>query len=343
VRRAHLIGEIAVRSCRFTALSILSAVIVAGCAAHGSAVPTSPIVEQHTAAKVHQGTIGWTSFTYSGPQVYWMTLGSDGAMWAATATASVDRFDTTTFAQTTFTLNGPADSIIASNSNDGDLYIPIVAGGIVKIAQLTTSGTEVDFSTGSDDTIEAITACSDHNIWTVAHGTNEYYYGHLIVSTGKYSHFSRDYFLLNGILCGPDGNIWGTGQNGQNDQPFLQHIFVGGGSASYPTGGLAWPTYNNYGLVWTAYPNETFASVNDEGITKTYTIKPPLPQAIVASTPGYLWWVARSRLHAFNVVTHRTGTNLPYPVQRFGISLYVGPNNTLWSNVEPNIYIYSFK
>jgi hypothetical protein len=219
------------RPYRLLTLSILSAVIVAGCAAHGSAEPTVVQPGALIPQVVQTGQqAGWQSFYIPSPvtsslgnSTYTLVAGLDGAIWGVIdgGVIRVDMSGHHKLYALGSSFNGPI-----ANNYDADIFVAGKYNGTYAIAKISPDGDVKRLPIPGSAAPVAMISGSDGNLWMTRESPTSV--GRLTPS-GVYTDFGEGLFdSLTGIIRGADKNLWVEGQ--RDYKPYLARFEVSDGS-----------------------------------------------------------------------------------------------------------------
>lgn len=334
-------------SYRVTALSVLGALIVAGCAAHGSAVPpialrgvTKPLVYQ-------TGTSAWQTLTI--PQGVYadnLVAGFDDAMWycqiISNSQSAVSRIDMSGNVTTFPLMLEQSDSSCNSltSNPDGRLYFEQVAqNGSVEMGSISMSGKVAYLNLSAPIEQGQMVSGSDGNLWIVTFATAHVY---CVTTTGKVTEYQNPGELdIQDVIEGPDGNVW-FGQNYQNhrDYALTGKITPTGVITLYPSiphgNGLA---AGADGGIW-YFSTKAMERVDPAtGLVTTYPTTFENPGGSLSPGPGdALYFVQPAlkgdfHLQAFNVKTHQATLYSAIPgtdIEGISSTAVMGPDKNVW-------------
>lgn len=321
------------RTYRFVAVSALSALVMAGCAAHGSAISSAAIrVPQvvQTGKSPSQWVVFSTSF-----QPADITVGSDKQIWVSSQYSnSVYRVTVSTGAiSTAVLLPFPAGPIV--NGPDGNIWTCSAGspGGLAKI----TTGFEVT-------TYPAPTFCggiavgSDGNIWFTSGGDCAI---ERSTTSGATTEFVSPYCpsLPEEILAGSDGNIWFTERGARGATNGVIRFAISKSSFAEfttvkPLEGLALGSDGNLYSCYNpdAYSGGKLDQISSSGSMRLFQV--PTRCISTQSISGSLsvYYTTESGNGArWNIKDHSDTAYGQSPSKDVSLAMTVGPDKNVWN------------
>jgi streptogramin lyase len=250
--------------------------------------------------------------------------------------ALAGRTDAATVTEFPEVIAGSAPLGIAAGA-DGNLWFTEVAGS--RIGRLTTTGSAVDFSTGSGISTGSrpwgIAAGPDGNLWFTEESGNRV---GRITTGAKGTEFSAGISAdaaPRGIAAGPDGNLWFAEDAGRigriTTAGVVTEFSEGITSGARPLGVTGGPDGN----VWFTEQADRIGRITSAGAITEFSAgitAGSLPSEIVAGPDGNLWFTEFSgdrigRITPSGVVTE-FAAGITAGAEPRGIT--VGPDGNLW-------------
>jgi hypothetical protein len=308
------------RAYRLAALSILSAVIVAGCAAHGSAV-APPIYHKAVQPQVDQpGSDVWVTLPTS-PSVYGeegIVPGFDDAMWYCEQINDVPGISKITMSGriTSYSLEVLNEqsfcSELAPNPDRSIYFLQTTESGNLTVMGHIWSDGQISYLTLSAPVAYGpVVSGSDGNLWILAYQSkNRSQYIYRVTPAGVVTAFDLGVNENFGEeIEGPDGNVWlGRGFAGREQPPPLTGKITPSGQITlYPNVGYFGLASGADGGVWYVSPKAMNRIDPATGAVTSYSTNVEQPLSVIYPGPGDdLYYIEPSisgdfHLRAFNV------------------------------------------